>query len=146
MYKKFFCEIRRLKCRNNSERDTFDVFISTLHTNKIWFFNSSRRLARGRGAILLKFCPTWQNLLGTILSRNSPTFEVNFEHAKTVYFLDSQKLQARLRSKKNPNSYLAIRGCYRLETSTSKSLWQKSFVHDVNFQSLLTSAKNFSSS
>ena len=101
---------------------------------------------RSGGAILLKFCPTWQNLLGNILSRNSPTFEVNFEHAQTVYFLDSQKLQARLRSEKNPNSYLAIRGCYRLETFTSKSLWQKSFVHDVNFQSLLTSAKNFSNS
>lgn len=70
---------------------------------------------RSGGAILLKFCPSWQNLPGNILSWNSPTFDVNFEQHKRSISWKVRNYRQNFSSKKTPSHILRSRGAINLK-------------------------------
>ena len=68
------------------------------------------------------------------------TLDVNFQHAPTVHFLNSQNLQANTHWKKQgPCHNLGSRGGINLKLSPVSALDR--LIYDVIFQSLLISAK-----
>ena len=88
--------------------------------------------------MLMKLCPSEQNLVATILKSKWPP-HVTCKHAQMVHILGKlQFTDQNLLAKIKTMLYLGIQSSDPLETLTSKSPWQKKLNDDVIFQILLT--------